>query len=165
ATRLLVVFAPVLYAQRLGGGDLHVIHVLAGPNRGRVWGWGRGEGGGLVPPPSPRGGGAGGPGPPQKLGGRRGVGPRALQVAPERLLDNDARPARSTAAAVDQAVLCEIVDDRGVEARGGREVKETIAVAAMLLVHLAQPLAELLIACGTLEVGREVMKSRQQLVP
>src|SRR5262245_10015055 len=35
----------------------------------------------------------------------------------------------------------------------------------MLLVHLAQPLAELLIASGILEVGRDVMQGGHKLVP
>jgi hypothetical protein len=165
AAGFFVVTAPVLHAERLGGGDLHVVDVVPVPDRldDRV-----GE--------SER---------QDVLNGvlsevvidsvnlllvqdtldRRAEVAGAGQIAAERLLDDNPGPACGAAAAPCKSVPVKILDDGREEARGRRQIEEPVARAAVVRVHLAQPGGELLIALLTVEVRRDVVQARRELVP
>src|SRR5690606_8797153 len=87
--------------------------------------------------------------------------PRALEIPPERLLDDQARPAPRLARLV-QSGATEVVNDRLVAVRGRREIVDAVALRAALAVEAAQFLAEPLVVArifeGSLDVGDPLLE-------
>jgi hypothetical protein len=64
-----------------------------------------------------------------------------------------------------KTVPVKILDDDREERRRCREIEKTVAGAATLRIHFTQPLRKLLIPFRFLEVCRDVMQHRHELVP
>src|SRR5205807_8475241 len=80
--------------------------------------------------------------------------PRALEVAAERLLDDDARPAALHAG---EAGGAEVGHDVVVEARRRRAIEEPVGQAAARALDLLEPLPEAAVQLRARRVTRDVL--------
>src|SRR5205823_11969288 len=88
--------------------------------------------------------------------------PRALQVAAERLLDDDAGPAALHAG---EAGSAEVGDDVVIEARWRRAIEEPVARAAAPALDLLEPLLEAAVQLRAGRVTGDVVHAAREPVP
>src|SRR5207247_1543227 len=90
---------------------------------------------------------------------------RRGEIAPERLLDDDAHPAAAALGRPVQPRLAQAANEGRVERGRSRAVEEPVAAGASLLLDLAQVVAQARIQIGVGGVARVVEEGLREAVP
>src|SRR5207248_2043242 len=91
---------------------------------------------------------------------------RGLQIMAERLLDDDARPARPTATVSSRQAGCaQVVGNRPVKAGRRRQVEDVVSPRAALAIELLEQLRQPLVAVGVVELGLVVEQPLRERLP